>query len=94
MDCIAQLATAGHHPRTVGPCTLLPGQAHALQARPHPCHPFTQCKQDLTYTVKHSQKRGQKAVLLSNVTAHLNPGEMSALVRKPLSTTASLHSSV
>lgn len=35
---------------------------------------------DLTYTVKHSQKRGEVAVLLNNVTAHLNPGEMSALM--------------
>ncbi len=55
---------------------------HWPQALTPPCHPCAHhAKQDLTYTVKHSQKRREVAVLLNKVTAHLNPGEMSALVR-------------
>ena len=38
--------------------------------------------QDVTYTVINSQDKKSKISLLQNVSGYLNPGEMSALVRR------------
>ena len=67
---------------TLGSQILAFGVAHAcLRIFTHilisrPLH-----TQNLTYSVKHARKRGERAVLLDGVSAFMNPGEMTALVR-------------
>lgn len=72
-----QLSTLGSPMRALGPAhasNFSPFLPHILISRP--LH-----TQNLTYSVKHARKRGERAVLLDGVSAFMNPGEMTALVR-------------